>query len=131
MVIGHSISGDGPGAVASIRPITALLTVLTVLLSISLVLVAGAGDGSALRAASVGFVSMSPTRVLDTRVTSGGSGPVEPGSPVTVELSGVPADAAAAGVNVTATNATAEGFFTVWDRDDPPPGTSNSTIRVF
>ena len=72
-----------------------------------------------------GLVSMSPSRVLDTRETSGGSGPVAPGSPVTVELSGVPADAAAAVVNVTATNAQGSGFFSVWDCDGTAPGTSS------
>ena len=71
---------------------------------------------------STGFVSMAPTRVLDTRA---GSGPVVPGSSVTVELAGVPGDAAAAVVNVTATGATGDGFVSVWDCDGPAPGTSN------
>jgi hypothetical protein len=73
-------------------------------------------------AASDGFVSTTPTRVLDTR---GGDGPIDAGDTVTAPLTGVPADAAAVVVNVTAANATGDGYFSVWNCDGPAPTTSN------
>ena len=94
---------------------TRLLVVsLVTLLLAALVVTAEPPIRAATPEATSGFVSLSPARVLDTRA---GSGPVVPGSPMTVELDGVPADAAAAVVNVTATGATGDGFVTKIDAD--------------
>jgi surface protein len=71
-------------------------------------------------AAGSGFVSVPPERPLDTRPI----GKVQPGETVRARLSQVPAGAAAV-VNVTATRADGDGFFTVWDCEGSPPGTSN------
>jgi hypothetical protein len=85
----------------------------------------GGESSPTVSAASDGFVSMAPTRVLDTRTDSG---PVTAGESVTATLTGIPADAAAAVVNVTAANATGNGYLTVWNCDGDAPGTSNGNF---
>ena len=73
-----------------------------------------------------GFVPLTPTRLADTRV---GNGAVHaPGQPLVVPVlnrSGVPPDAQAVVMTVTATEPVAGGFATVTACGTPPTGTSN------
>jgi len=74
-------------------------------------------------------VAVAPLRLLDTR---SGAIPAS-GSTTTVHvtgLDGVPADAQAVFLNVTATAATARGFITVWAAGAPRPGTSNLNVDI-
>lgn len=85
-----------------------------------------------------GFESTQPQRALDTRY-----GPVPParsvGQPLTgpgalrLPLAGelgVPADATAVAVNITATQSTTNlGYLTVWPADDPRPVASNLNLQ--
>lgn len=65
-----------------------------------------------------GFTSMSPTRVLDTRVGTGTGGAVAPvgtDSTLTLDLSGqVPASATAVTLNLTGVDATTDTYLTAW-----------------
>ena len=78
------------------------------------------------------YVSQAPVRVLDTRPDGpqvGYSGP-KPAAEQTVELTiagvgGVPVDAVAVALNVTATNANGDGFVTVWPCGTDRPLASN------
>ena len=67
-----------------------------------------------------------PQRAVDTRV---GGGPVAPDAVLTVPVvaaTGVaPRAAAAISMNLTATNATGPGYFTVWPCDQPRPNASS------
>ncbi len=84
---------------------------------------------------AAGFVPLPPTRVLDTRTTdvppSWAPGtPVGPGQTVTLPVAsvdGVPADATAAVLNVTATDVTSPTFVTVHP-DGVPTATSNLNL---
>jgi hypothetical protein len=83
-------------------------------------------------APTAGFVT--PSRLLDTRsngqVGYDGAKPT-PGQTVTLKVTGrggVPMDAVAVAINVTATDATAPGFVTVWGDGDRPE-TSNLNIE--
>ncbi len=74
------------------------------------------------------FVPVAPVRVLDTRVGVGAPiGKVPAGGVVEVAVgaAGVPADASAVVVNVTATEPDAPGFLTVYPCGAPPPLASN------
>ncbi len=78
------------------------------------------------------FAAVSPVRVLETRVSEGLVGYVgaRPVAGQVVELSlagvhGVPADAAAVALNVTAVDAAGSGFVTVWPCGEPRPTASN------
>ena len=68
-----------------------------------------------------------PTRVLDTRNGIGRSaaGRVGPGNVVTVTAPDVASGATSVVLNVTATDALAHGFVTVWACDEAKPATSN------
>src|ERR1019366_3648048 len=68
------------------------------------------------------YVSVTPYRVADTRTSSPLAGGASLNVQVTGAASGVPAGAAAAGLNVTAVDPTAAGFLTVW-----PEGTTMPT----
>lgn len=71
------------------------------------------------------FEPMSPARLLDTR-TAGV--PVGPGETITLQVagvSGVPADAAAAALNVTVTEPTANSHLTVFPSGEAMPTASN------
>ena len=111
---------------ASRRRWSGLLVAVATMVAVTITGSAVTSDGPASLARSSGddarFVSMTPTRVLDTRTSTG---PVAAGESVTATLSGIPADAAAAVVNVTAANATGNGYLTVWNCDGRAPGTSN------
>ena len=77
---------------------------------------------------SVDVAPLTPARLLDTRDGTGGTnGPV--GKASTVELAvhgqaGVPTDAKAAIVNITALNASRQSFVTVWPGAASKPATS-------
>ncbi len=81
------------------------------------------------------LVPLPPARVFDTRPEEPAPGPkgvVSAGTSIEVQVGGVggvPADAAAAVLNVTATAAVAPGFVTVWPtgRDQPLASTLNLT----
>ena len=76
------------------------------------------------------FVGTTPVRILDTRGALGGRastplGAGETAAIVVVGRGGVPADATAVVMNVTATEATAPGYLTVWPDGDDRPTASN------
>lgn len=80
----------------------------------------------AIPAGTTRFVAMTPTRLADTRqgaaVTDGGV------LAVAARVAGVPADATAVVLNVTATETTGPGFLTVWSGDGPAPLASNLNV---
>jgi hypothetical protein len=76
------------------------------------------------------YQSLSPARILDTRVGSGApKQPIGPNSAINVQVtgvSGVPSTGVAAVVmNVTVTNTTAASYLTVWPAGLPRPTASN------
>lgn len=75
------------------------------------------------------FVTLAPSRVLDTRISLGAPGPVPAGGTVDVTIAGkggVPLTGAAAVVlNVTVTDTTAPGYITVYPSGTPRPVASN------
>ncbi len=75
------------------------------------------------------FVSMNPLRLFDTRDGSGGRlGPLGQGESWAFTIHGqfgVPADAVAVAINLTAVDATAASFVTAWPGGQPRPLTSN------
>ena len=81
-----------------------------------------------------GFVSLPPDRLLDTRIGLGAPrATVSSGNHVEVQVTGragVPAGATAAVLNVTATEATAPGFVTVWPSHMSRPVASNLNVAA-
>jgi hypothetical protein len=86
-------------------------------------------------AAGTDYEALVPARILDTR--AGGStvdgegvgvGPIVAGQLVVAGRGGVPLDAAAVVINVTADGAAGPGYVTVWNCDEPQPGTSNLNL---
>ncbi len=75
------------------------------------------------------FVSLSPSRVLDSRLGNGFSGPVQAGGTVPLQVTGrggVPTSGVAAVVfNTTVTNTRASGFITVYPSGTSMPTASN------
>jgi len=80
------------------------------------------------------FITINPVRVLDTRISGerlgewSGSGPLLAGTTAEIPVSsaaGIPADATTAVVNLTATEAVADGFLTVYPCEGSVPTTSN------
>ena len=68
-----------------------------------------------------GFVAMAPARALDTRLTAS---PMTADSVIDVPLAGtlgVPDDATAVALSVTAVDPTTWGWLTVWPRAPPSP----------
>jgi hypothetical protein len=77
---------------------------------------------------SGGFIEVEPQRVLDTRASEGGRGPVEAGGVIELDLDpdpSLPDIASAAIINLTATGAQGDGYLTVYACDDDQPGTSS------
>lgn len=71
----------------------------------------------------LGYGAVLPTRLIDTRPARYGYGHV-----VEVQVTGragIPANAQAASINLTATGTAGVGWFTVWPCGQPQPGTSN------
>lgn len=82
------------------------------------------------------FVPVDPVRVLDTRSALGvlTTTPVPPGTAIVLPIAGhggTPATGIGAVVlNVTAAQATAPGFITVWPSDQPQPTASNLNVTA-
>jgi hypothetical protein len=80
------------------------------------------------------YNSVVPARLLDSRGPIGGwNAPLVPGTPKTLAVQGhdgVSATADAVILNVTATDATADGFLTVYPAGGTQPGTSNLNFVV-
>jgi hypothetical protein len=74
-----------------------------------------------------GTVSVTPTRVLDTRITLGGSSRLTPGASVALKVTGgvVPADAVAVLLNLTVTNPALPGYLAVYPAGVAAPTVSN------
>lgn len=73
-----------------------------------------------------------PTRVLDTREALGAAGRLVPLEVVELPLAGVagiPPDAVAVALNVTAADPSAFGWLTVWPAGQPQPTTSNLNLE--
>jgi hypothetical protein len=79
-----------------------------------------------------GFTSITPARIYDTRNAIGTvAGKVPAGQSRDIQVTGaggVPIDATAVALNVTATNQAGAGFFTVYPTGRPKPNTSNVNI---
>lgn len=73
------------------------------------------------------FASVQPFRVLDTRSGLGAWGPVQRKA-VELVVPGLPSSASALLLNVTATDATADTFVTVWPSGVVQPDTSNLNL---
>ncbi len=77
---------------------------------------------------------INPQRILDTRSGLGApAGPVAAGAELALPVggvAGVPPDASAVVLNVTATNPAAPGFVTVWPCGEPRPVASNLNYEV-
>jgi hypothetical protein len=74
------------------------------------------------------FQGVTPTRMFDSRVAEGGTGPVPGGSVVRLPVAGtfgVPENAEGASVNLTVTEATAAGYVTAFPCDQPLPFASS------
>lgn len=80
------------------------------------------------------FVSAPATRILDTRAGIGAPiAPVIDGGSLTLQiegLGGVPSNALAVALNLTATNATGPGFVTAWPAGEPQPAVSNLNVET-
>jgi hypothetical protein len=77
------------------------------------------------------FVSLPPTRILDTRSGLGAPRqPVAAGTSLDVQITGalVPAGASAVALNLTATGATGPGFVTAWPAGSGVPTVSNLNL---
>jgi hypothetical protein len=73
-----------------------------------------------------GFTPQAPARVMDTRIGLGApKARVKAGQTVTLTVPGLPANATAVAMNVTAAMPTSSGFLTVYPADQARPTTSN------
>ncbi|MGE0139573.1 MAG: hypothetical protein AB7R77_17300 [Ilumatobacteraceae bacterium] len=85
--------------------------------------------------AAAQFVSMPPTRILDTRIGLGApAAVVGAGQSIDVQITGgatgVPAGATAVAFNLTATESVAAGFITAWPTGLPRPVVSNINVTT-
>jgi len=82
------------------------------------------------------FKSLPPSRIADTRtgVNTGGPTSIAPGEHITIQVTGtgagpnndgIPDDAKAVAINLTAINPNSYGFLRVYPDGAPPPNTSN------
>jgi PKD repeat protein len=78
---------------------------------------------------SESFYTITPCRALDTRLTAN---PLVVGQPQTASLAtcGLPPNARAAALNLTAVIPSADGSLVAWPSDQPIPGTSNLAYRA-
>jgi hypothetical protein len=75
------------------------------------------------------YTAVTPTRLLDTRTTTGGHhAPLGAGGIATVAVPGLPADATAVAINLTGTGATATTFMSAFPGGTAFPGTSNLNL---
>ena len=83
--------------------------------------------------AGAALVPVAPARLLDTRTGVGGAlGPVAAGAEVPLQVSGrdgIPSDAVAVALTVTATEPTAPGYVTVWPTGLERPVASNLNVE--
>lgn len=90
--------------------------------------VAGSENPPAVASVSLGadleFVPIEPTRLLDTRNGSVSLGPQSRRDVVVAGIAGIPADARAVALNVTATHASSATHIKAWPAGRPVPGTS-------
>lgn len=122
-VAGFVLTAIGPGGTVCLRPSDASLHLIV--------------DVQGVLATSAALEPVDPARLLDTRAgaptidgVSSGLGVVESDAPLRVQIAGrggVPVDARAALVNVTATDATGVGYVTVWPCGPRP---NASTLNV-
>jgi Cysteine-rich secretory protein family len=86
-------------------------------------------NGYAARSANARFVPIDPKRLMDSR----NSVPLEPGTVMRVVAagngSGVPAGSRAVALNLTAVDATGDGWIRVFPCDAAEPGVSNVNVR--
>jgi LPXTG-site transpeptidase (sortase) family protein len=118
-----------------IRVSTRLAAVVALGVSSCLAVVGGSAAAAPLPAAAVPakasvFTAVAPTRLVDTRVPFGASPEGTPGDQgsITVQITGragIPANATAVVLNVTATNTTAPGFVTAYPTGQSLPLASN------
>ncbi|GEL97653.1 peptidoglycan recognition protein family protein [Cellulomonas terrae] len=71
------------------------------------------------------FVPISPTRLVDTRLTGASLGPASRMDVTVAGVAGVPADAAAVALNVTSVGSSGVTFLRTWPAGAPMPDTSN------
>ncbi|MEZ5225025.1 MAG: CAP domain-containing protein [Ilumatobacteraceae bacterium] len=77
---------------------------------------------------SAKFTPVTPARLMDTREGLGATGPLASGQTVSLQIAGqasVPAGVSAVTLNVTSTDATNDGYVTVWACDAERPLVSN------
>jgi hypothetical protein len=74
------------------------------------------------------FRPITPARVFDTRSTASRLGANSSRSVKIAGVGGVPVGATGVAVSVTVTEATADGYWTVWGSDSPKPQTSNVNV---
>ncbi len=82
--------------------------------------------------ASGSFVSLPPSRVLDTRTGTGATGPVSPNTTITIPVTnraGVPSNVSAVVLNLTVTDTNAPGYITAWPSGTQQPTTSNINFQ--
>ena len=80
------------------------------------------------------YTGLTPVRWFDTRAGAGGVpiGPVRTGKPLSLKVAGVdgvPADATAVALNVTAVGASTPGYLTVWPDGPAQPTTSSLNMN--
>jgi hypothetical protein len=116
----------------STRPLNRLVSVAFATATLAAGLAASAGPPAA-SAAPPGYQALTPARVLDTRQNVGAAGPVTAGGSIAVDVTGthgVPDSGVAAVVlNVTAAEASASTYVTVWPTGQPQPNTSNLNVQ--
>jgi hypothetical protein len=121
----------GPG-----RRLASVCVIAMVCASVAVVgALAPVRPAGAAAATSAKFVSVSPTRILDTRVGLGApAGVVPAGASIDLQITGgatgVPAGATAVAFNLTATDAVAAGFVTAWPTGSPRPTVSNINLQA-
>jgi hypothetical protein len=125
---GRSITGQVGFVPNANGTITGKLSLSTTTAGTVGVMLSGVGIGAG-SGAPTPFESLAPFRILDTREGLGGRGPLQPGGVMHVKVTGVggvPASGVSAVmINVTATNTTAPGYFTVYPTGQAPPTASN------
>jgi hypothetical protein len=91
--------------------------------------VAGPASTFTYRTVGSSFHGITPTRVLDSRMATGGwDGPLEAGIPRTLVVAGIesiPSDVTAVVANIAVTDSNAESFLTAYPTGTPQPNASN------
>lgn len=74
------------------------------------------------------YTPIAPTRILDTRTTTGGA--LKAGATLTLSIPGLPADATAVAINLTGVGATGTTFLSAYPGGAAWPGTSNLNLST-